>query len=209
VRTRMFMAVILALALAAFTAACAATEAEDEAEAAAPEEAPPLSGPAPELDLETLRAETPEGTVEAEPYWGETYVGAVTDDLYIAVSFSEEADEEGVREAKVYLCDGEGAEYLTGEVGDDTATFEGEVLDVELSLEDGAVSGAVIRDGEEPRPFTADEVTGDAGLYTADFTSNGEEYRPYWVVLPDGSQRGGSCWPCDPPRFVCCVNFPR
>lgn len=144
------------------------------------------------LNLETLRADTLAGTVEAEPYGGDTYVGAVNEDLYIAVSFSEAADAGQPREALVYLCGKEVGEYLTGEVGDGTTTFEGEVLDIELSLADDAARGAVTLDGEEPQPFTANEAGGDAGLYTARFTVDDEDYLAGWVVLPDGSQQGYS-----------------
>jgi hypothetical protein len=161
-----------------------------------PRSPPALAGSTPELDLETSRAETPAGTVEAERSWENTYVGAVDEDLYVAVSFSERPETEQLQEATAYLCDGEIAEYLTGEVGVETNTLEGEALDVELSFADDVVSGAVIRDGEAPRPFVANESSGDAGLYTAEFTFEGDEYRPYWVVLPNGSRRGQACWRC-------------
>lgn len=189
IRRRMMYA-ISGLALAALIVACATTEAEDAANDGAPQETDTLAGPAPELNLETLRADTPAGTVEAEPYWGDTYVGAVNEDLYIAVSFLEEVAAGPPVEALVYLCGKEVGEYLTGEVGDGTTTFEGEVLDIELSLADDAVRGAVTLDGEEPQPFTANEAGGDAGMYTARFTDDGEDYLAGWVVLPDGSQQG-------------------
>ena len=156
---------------------------------------PALAGSAPELDLKTLQIETPAGTVTAERIWEEnTYVGAVDENLYIAVSFPDSPDT--AEEATVYLCDGEIAEHLTGEVGARTNLLEGETRNVEFSIADGVVSGEVIQDGEEPRNFMANEATGDAGLYTAEFTYEGDEYRPYWVVLSDGSQRGQACWRC-------------
>lgn len=154
-----------------------------------------LAGSAPELDLKTLQTETPAGTVKAERIWEETtYVGAVDENLYIAVSFPESPDT--AQEATVYLCDGETAEHLTGEVGAGTNMLEGETRDVEFSIADGVLSGEVIQDGKELRPFMANEATGVAGLYTAEFTFEGDEYRPYWVVLSDGSQRGQACWRC-------------
>ena len=172
-----------------------------------PQDLPALAGSAPELDLKTLQAETPAGTVAAEQIWEEnTYVGAVDENLYIAVSFPESPDT--AQKATVYLCDGESAEHLTGEVGAGTTTFEGEVLDVEFSIAEGVVSGVVIQDGEEPRPFTANEATGDSGLYTAEFTFEGDEYRPYWVVLPDGSQRGQACWMCCAVECLLCCCAP-
>jgi hypothetical protein len=159
------------------------------------QELPALAGTDPELDLDTLQAETPAGTITAEQVWEEnTYVGAVDESLYVGVSFPE--GPETAPEATVYLCDGEMAEHLTGEVGTGTTMLEGEVLDIELSIADGVVSGVVIQDDEEPRSFVANAATGDAGLYTAEFTFDGDEYRPYWIVLADGSQRGQACWRC-------------
>ncbi|MFC7228726.1 twin-arginine translocation signal domain-containing protein [Salinirubellus salinus] len=160
-----------------------------------PQDVPTLAGSVPELDLDTLQAETPAGTITAEQIWAEnTYVGAVDEELYIGISFPE--DPKTAQEATVYLCDGEMAEYLTGEVRAGTNMLEGELLDIELSFDDGVVSGVVIQDGEEPRPFVANEATGDAGLYSAEFTFESDEYRPYWIVLADGSQRGQACWRC-------------
>lgn len=156
---------------------------------------PALAGSAPELDLETLHTETPAGTVTAERIWeNNTYVGTVDENLYIAVSFPESPDT--AQEATVYLCDGEIAEHLTGEVGAGTNIFEGETRKVEFSIADDVVSGVVTLDGEEPRYFITNEVTGDAGLYTAEFIFEDDEYRPFWVVLSDGSQRGQACWRC-------------
>lgn len=51
-------------------------------------------------------------------------------------------------------------------------------LDLDLSVADGAIDGAVICDGEEPQPFTANEASGAAGLYLASFTFEGFDYRP-------------------------------
>lgn len=145
---------------------------------------------APELDLDTLQADTPKGTMQAEA-WENTYVGAVNDDLFIGISLSDGINAGEPQEAKVYLCDGEEiSERLNGEVGGETTTLEGEELGVELSLADDAVSGAVILNGEEPQPFTANEASGDAGVYAAEGTFDDTDYWGGWVVLPDGSQRG-------------------
>jgi hypothetical protein len=177
-------------------AACAGTDegdgANDAAEDGASQEPDAREAPAPELDLETLQAQTSQGTIQAEPYpWENTYVGAVNDDLYIAVSLSEGADTEQPQEAIVYLCDGEEmGERVTGEVGAGTKTLEGEEVRVELSLADDAVRGTVTLDGEEPQPFAANEASGDADLYVAEPTFDDTDYWAGWVVLPDGSQRG-------------------
>ncbi|MFW5924544.1 MAG: hypothetical protein ACOC9T_00965 [Myxococcota bacterium] len=65
-----------------------------------------------------------------------------------------------------------------------------------MSLAEDGVQGAVIPEDEEPLPFEATAASGVAGLYTAEFSFEGYEYRPRWIVLPDGSQRGQACWRC-------------
>lgn len=80
-------------ALAALIAACSGPDAEDDANEGASQENPPLATePAPELGLDMLQAATPAGTVDVERDWENMYVGAVTEDLYIAVSPSEVSD---------------------------------------------------------------------------------------------------------------------
>lgn len=189
--------VIWGLALVAFSA-CTDSDGENAADDAGSEEepAPLATEPAPELDVDTLTADTPAGTVDAERKWENTYVGAVTEELYIAISFSDGADAGQPEEATVYLCDGSAAEYLTGEVGPETTTLEGDTLDVELSLAENGVQGTVLPENEEALPFEATEASGVAGLYTAEFTFEDHDYRPRWIVLPDGSQRGQACWRC-------------
>lgn len=204
-RTRSLMVSLATLVLLAMLSACGGSDSEDMG-GDLQEPAPLASEPVPELDVEMSQADTPAGAVDAERAGEETYVGEVTEDLYISVALDEGIDAAGPQQVLVYVCDGQHAEYLLGEIGMETATLEGEALDVELSLADGVVSGAVILDDEEPRPFTANEASGDAGLYAASFDFEGYDYRPVWVVLPDGSQRGGACWQCcDGERcYVCC-----
>jgi hypothetical protein len=150
-----------------------------------------LIGPAPELDLDTLTATIAARTLEAERYWGATFVGAVDPELYVAVALVDAADVERPRRVVVYLCDGEEVgEYLIGDLRADTTTLEHDRWSVEMSITDDVAWGTIIRDDDPPRLFTAGEIRGDAGLYSTRFTFEGEEYMTSWIVLPDGSQRG-------------------
>jgi hypothetical protein len=178
----------------------------DGADADLREPAPLAADPAPELDVDTSQADTPAGDVTAQHASDHTYVGAVTEELYIAVTLDEGIDVSEPQRVLVYVCDGQHAEYLAGEVDSGGATLHGQVLDVELALGDDAVSGTVIPHGDEPLPFSAEPATGEAGLYVAAFDHDGYDYRPVWVVLPDGSQRGGACWRCCSGRecHICC-----
>lgn len=191
------LAVLAALAaLAAALSACAGTETEDATDDSASQELAPLARErVPQLDTSTAQALTPAGTADARQ-WENTYVGSVTKDLYVAVALANEPRRNEAREAIVYFCDGHGAAFLTGEVGSGKTTLEDEELVVELSLVNDTVSGALSVDGEERRPFTAHRASGAAGLYAAQFSFEGVEYLPLWVVLPDGSQQGAACWQC-------------
>lgn len=108
----------------------------------------------------------------------------------------------------VYLCDGDSADYVTGEVEADTKTLEGTAWDVELWVGEDVITGMATPHGGAPQPFTASHAGGDAGVYAADFSHEGFDYRPTWIVLSDGSQRGGACWQCcDGERcYVCCPS---
>jgi hypothetical protein len=181
---------ICGLALAVFIAACTGTDAGDGADDAASQERDTQEASAPKLDLDTLRADTPAGTIQAEA-WENTYVGAVDEDLFIGVSLSKGINAGKPQDVTVYLCDREEiGGSLTGEVGTETTALEVEDASVELSLADDAVSGAVTVGDGQPQPFTADEASGDAGLYMAEATFDDTDYWAGWVVLPDGSQRG-------------------
>lgn len=160
------------------------------------ERAPLASEGAPELDLETRQADTPAGTIVAERSSAATYVGAAGDEVHIAVTLDEGTDAGFPQRALVYLCDGVNADYITGDVGTDATTLEGAAWDVELSVGEDVITGTATRHGEEPQAFTASEASGNAGVYAADFSHEGFDYRPVWIVNSDESQRGGACWRC-------------
>ena len=203
--TRRMLATAVAAMLLAGLAACgdSGDDAAGDTAATAPPAAttdavPPLAmRPPPALEVDGLRSDTPGGVVNAAPADGTTYVGPLGDDFSVAVSLAEGAGGDAPRDALVYVCDGQGGTYLTGEAGPGTTTLRRGGVAVQLTRDgDGAVSGTVAFGDEEPRPFTAEPATGDAGLYGAEFAAGGVDYRPVWVVQHDGTQRGGACWQC-------------
>jgi len=158
--------------------------------------APLAMQPPPPLDVDALTSDTPGGVVDAQAASGTTYVGSLGDDFSVAVSLADGAGEGAPQDALVYVCDGQGGTYLTGEVGEGTTTLQRDDIAVEMTRDADAISGAVTFGDEDPRPFTAQRATGDAGLYGAEFAADGVDYRPVWVVQEDGTQRGGACWQC-------------
>ncbi|MFP9193044.1 twin-arginine translocation signal domain-containing protein [Natrialbaceae archaeon A-CW1-1] len=161
-----------------------------------------------ELNLETLEAEIPGGTLQAEPLEN-TYVGEVTDDLFVGVSFTDD-DTGQPEEIAAYLCDGNDiAIWLVGEYEVGGVTLADEEDEVKLAMVDGEFLGAASLADEEGVPFLAAEATGDAGLYQAETEVDEVEVTARWIVLSDGRQRGTSiccaggccppivvCWPC-------------
>jgi hypothetical protein len=148
----------------------------------------------PELDLVTLQADTDVGTLQAEPI-PHAYVGAVDDELFIAVALDDGADGQT---ARVYLCDGaEVSIWLRGDVEPEQPTRLGGFEDgahVEFVVTDEAVHGEVTLAGQGgPRYFEAVAATGDAGLYRAEETIDGTEYVGGWIALADGRQQGLIC----------------
>ncbi|MGH9049404.1 MAG: hypothetical protein ACRDY4_06720, partial [Acidimicrobiia bacterium] len=122
------------------------------------------------------------------------YVGAVAGtDAYLAVTSDGD-------EFRGYVCDGEGlstwigAAPLAGATAE-LVTREGETIGT-VTFAGGAATGTVSVAGAE-HDFTADEATGDAGLYRA---TPGAPDAPVsaepgwveigWIVLTDGTQRG-------------------
>ena len=141
------------------------------------------------LDLGTLEADVPSGVLSAEAVPG-AYVGAVNDDLYIAV-IPRENGGDGTREVAVYLCDGvEVVAWLTGEVRDGQGNLTVGDTWVEITNMAGDVRGTVAVDGGEPMAFAAVETNGVAGFYQADAQVEDTRHLGRWIVLPDGSQRG-------------------
>ena len=161
-----------------------------------------------ELNLETLEAEIPSGTLQAEPLEN-TYVGEVTDELFVGISFTED-DTGQPDEIAAYLCDGnEIAIWLVGEYEVGCVTLVGEEDEVKLAMVDDEFLGAASLADEESVPFLAAEATGDGGLYQAVAEVDEVEVTARWIVLSDGRQRGTSicctggccppivvCWPC-------------
>lgn len=200
------MWLVLGLALLAVAACADSTTDQESGEQASttdqggellPQEPPPLAtGAAPAVDIDAQQVDTPAGTIEAERTSEHTHVGKVTEDLYLSVSLEEGADAETPQDATVYLCDREDAEWLTGTVDAGTTVLEGEALDVELSLAGEGLGVSVIPEGQDPLSVDVTEASGAGGLYAADFSFEGHEYRGRWVVLRDGSQRGAACWRC-------------
>jgi hypothetical protein len=149
------------------------------------------------LDVSSMEFQVPGGILEvrASP---NPYVGEVTDELFVGVSFP--GDVGPGEEVTVYLCDDEHGEWLSGELDAEGAlTLEGEETTVELRLADGGVSGTVAWRGGPDLPFTASSAAGEAGLYWAQDTFDDVHHWAGWVVLPDGRQRG---------VFVLCPPFP-
>lgn len=160
--------ILLALAAAAVLAGCGdGDQGDDAAPVTGPDEAQREVRPLPPLDVETLTATVAGATVSAEQHPGETYVGAVTDDLLIAVALHEESDDTEAPAATVYLCDSsEISEWLRGDVGTEPTTIDAETLTVELVRSGGVLEGQVNLHDGSVLPFIAEQATGDAGLYT-------------------------------------------
>lgn len=154
------------------------------------------------LDLNTLQADAPEGTYQAEPI-DPAYVGAVDSDLFIGISIEGDAGES--QEVLIYLCDGEYvSHWFSGEVdasGSGAFTSEDEFeISIELEAAGGDLSGTVAFGDESQQSFTATPASGDAGLYRAEETFDGEDYIAGWIVLQNGQQLGSK---------VVCFRHPR
>ena len=145
----------------------------------------------PELDVERAEVEIHGDTLQVEAY-DNTWVGEVTDDLFIAFSIVD-GDSEQAWDIAAYACDSdETSVYLTGDLEDDEAHLDDCVDTIELSIADSEITGTLTLEEQEPMPFVAVQSTGDAGLYAAETIKMGEiEVTIRWVVLADGRQRGG------------------
>lgn len=120
------------------------------------------------------------------------FVGPVDDELFIGVAVAEHGgSEEGARTVAVYLCDSQMvSQWITGEITGQDGTLVAGESSADVTLRDGSVSGTVALDGGERRPFTAQPANADAGVYRAELSQGGVDYRLDWVVLNDGRQRG-------------------
>lgn len=155
----------------------------------------------PELDLEMLVAETPEGTLQAERAEN-AFVGEIADGRAIGIAFSSEVDMPGDEdEIVVRLYDRQQAAILIGPVDDrgnallrsvEGSDFEATVA---LTMHDDVVTGTVTYGGESSKSFTADAASGVAGVYWAFGDADSKIRSVDWIVLPDGRQWGNTCNP--------------
>ena len=122
----------------------------------------------------------------------EHFVGPVDDKLFIGVAVAEQgAGEEERRTVAVYLCDSQMvSQWISGEITGQEGTLVAGESSADVTLADDGVSGTVALDGGEPRPFTAEPADDGAGVYRAELSQGGVDYRLDWVVLNDGRQRG-------------------
>ena len=120
------------------------------------------------------------------------FVAAVDDELFIGVAVGEEGGGEGeARTVAVYLCDSQMvSQWIRGEIRGQEGTLVAGESSAEVTIAGDSVSGTVSLDGGEPRSFTAAPADDDAGVYRAEVSQGGVDYRLDWVVLNDGRQRG-------------------
>lgn len=228
-RLRPVICLVFGLALATLMAACAGNGAEDAADAEAPQEPDTTVAEAdgsasqeptsmatesvPELDLDTLQAETEFGTAQAERA-ANSYVGSIGEGRAIGIALLDNdsgGDQDSKRQIVVYLYDGDDlAEMVGGVDASGTGTLEsGDLSDfdagVEVTVDGDTVSGTATFPGERPAPYTADAATGVAGVYWADGTDEDPEASCHWVILSDGRQWGCACIP--PFTNPCCHLF--
>jgi hypothetical protein len=158
----------------------------------------------PELDLETLVAETPTLTLQAQA-WENSFVGELTEELLVGIAL-DSSDALNAREIRVYLCDSqEIVSRMTGELEDGRATLTDDTAVIELTVTESEISGTVELFGEAGESFSASPATGDAGVFVAtDIVDEGEIWGG-WIVLHDGRQRGSICFSADLARL--CLVF--
>ncbi len=120
------------------------------------------------------------------------FVAAIDDELFIGVTVGEQWDgEEEPRTVAVYLCDSQMvSQWITGKITGQEGTLIAGESSADMTIADNSVSGTVVLDGGEPRPFTAELANADAGVYRAELSQGGVDYRLDWVILNDGRQRG-------------------
>jgi hypothetical protein len=173
-------------------------------------EAPPQDRPAtPELNLETLEAETAFGTLRAER--AETsFVAPLGEGQAIGITFLDGASSDAESQeifVRLYHrelagailgeLDAEGKALLTVTRGD-LSEFDATVA---LTITGDVASGTVTLMGES-NAFTTAVASGVAGVYEAWGTDENPDTRCQWVVLPDERQWGCICLP--PFISLCC-----
>ena len=94
-----------------------------------------------------------------------------------------------------YVCDGKSVgTWFTGAPNEDGTLSLTAADGARLSgrIADGELSGTVILPGDPaPHPFKAGSVSAPAGLYRSKGEVRGQAAVGGWIVLADGSQRGG------------------
>lgn len=141
-----------------------------------------------ELNLQTLTAETPDETLEAQA-WANTWVGEVTDDLFIGIRI-QNPEGDRPREVTAYLCDDDFWKILEGEMDEDQAALSDDGTEVEFTLVEDEISGTVSLSADEPIQFSAHPASDDAGVYIAGTEIEDVEVTARWIVQEDGRQRG-------------------
>jgi hypothetical protein len=180
-KVTLFQGIVVIVLLAVLLPACANLAGE----------MPAAGSGDPTLDLESLQANTILGILHAEQI-PNAFVGAVNERLFIAVALAGPDHTSGQRQVRVYLCDSDQVSvWLSGEMSGDAVTLAVEDSRVELVTTEDSVSGTVILAGGQPQPFTAVPAGGEAGLYRAEETFDEGHVVAGWIVLHDGSQRGG------------------
>lgn len=174
---------------------------DEEPEVPDPEEDPVAI--APELDLDTLEAEAPDGTLTAQRAEN-SFVGEIAEGRVIGIAFTAEVDmtddSYDQNEIVVHLYDQQEAALMIGDL-DENGAASLESLEptpyfdatVDLVMEDDVVTGTVTFRDEEPSSFTAEAATGVAGVYWAVGEEDWEFRSADWVVLEDGRHWGAAC----------------
>lgn len=120
------------------------------------------------------------------------FVAAIDEELFIGVAVAaQDADYEEPRTVTVYLCDSQMVSaWISGEIAGQEGELTAGDASADVTITEDGVSGTVALDGGEPRPFTAEPATDNAGIYRAELSQGGADFRIDWVVLNDGRQRG-------------------
>lgn len=177
----------------------------------------------PELDLDTLEADTEYGVLQATRV-EDSFVGLVGDGRVIGLASGEAVGAGDVPDESTQVTDDAIVGYLydrgafalvVGEVEDaGSATLESVAhsdfdATIELVMEADVVTGSVRFEGEDDTPFTAYGARGVGGVYWAagiDGADDPPAVSADWVVLPDGRQWGCVCvMPPMMPESPCCM----
>jgi hypothetical protein len=230
--SRLFILLVSIASLAIVLAACTTDSDDDVAEAAddtvaeatddavaeeedaddAIEEEAESEGSGPEfpLDIETLQVETPRGTLQAAEL-PNTFVGAVTDDLFVGISIPPEGSQyaEG-SEIIVYVCNSQDiAAFLYGDLSSGEAVSDDGDVRATVEIGDDEITGSVEVNGEDAGSFTATPTDEESGVFYAlvdgylDDVSwqlvrvGPPHYTGGWIIL-NAQMQQGYWWDRDP-----------